>query len=438
MNYPFSLAWRNLRTRPIQTTLTVLVVGLALALFVAISVLGDAIRQGVIRASDPFGVLVVGAKGSGQQLVLSSILLQGQPVGNIPYAIFERLAADERVATAVPLAFGDNVGGAKIIGTNEAFFALTGPRNEPSPFVVVEGRLFAEPFEAVLGSGAARQLGLQVGQTFRSSHGVERGFEPNEHDAPFTVVGILGATGTPYDAAVFTSVESVWLVHEEGHDHEAHDNHDHDDHDHDDHDHDDHDHAQGDEHNHEDDGSAFRDQVTAVLVKPSNPAVAYPLWQEFYIGTEAQAAFPGQELGGLFDQLRLGEQVLTAVGYLAAVMAGLTIFLALYSSTIAQEQQVAIMRSLGAKRGVVVQMIVWEAVLVALLGGVLGRLVGFGGAWLIGQQVAAQTAVPVLVRWQWGLEPFLWLLPLGLAAVGGLYPALLAYRVNVVEKLFPS
>ncbi|MBK8430561.1 MAG: hypothetical protein IPL28_04430 [Chloroflexi bacterium] len=88
--------------------------------------MGDAIRQGVIRASDPFGVLVVGAKGSGQQLVLSSILLQGQPVGNISYAIFEELAADERVQTAVPLAFGDNIGGARIIGTNNSFFALTG------------------------------------------------------------------------------------------------------------------------------------------------------------------------------------------------------------------------------------------------------------------------------------------------------------------------
>ena len=413
--YPLSLAWRNLRAHPIQTAITIVVVSLALGLFVTIAVLGDAIRQGVIRASDPFGVLVVGAKGSGQQLVLSSILLQGQPVGNIPYAIFEELAADERVQTAVPLAFGDNIGGARIIGTNNSFFALTGPRGEPSPFVLADGRLLEQEFEAVLGATAAAQLGLGLGQTFLSSHGVELGFEPDEHDNPFTVVGILQPTGTPYDAAVFTTVESIWLVHEEHDGEEA-----------------------VDEHGHEEDGTAVSDQVTAVLVKPINPSVATPIWQEFYVGTEAQAAFPGQELGGLFDQLRQAERVLTAVGYLAAVMAGLTIFLALYSATIAQEQGFAVMRSLGANRSAILQMVLWEALLVAVLGGVLGRVVGYGTAALIAENIAAQSAVPVLVRFQLSLEPFLWLLPLALAAVGGLYPALLAYRVNVIEKLFPS
>ncbi|MBK8430560.1 MAG: FtsX-like permease family protein [Chloroflexi bacterium] len=281
--------------------------------------------------------------------------------------------------------------------------------------MLADGRLLEQEFEAVLGATAAAQLGLGLGQTFLSSHGVELGFEPDEHDDPFTVVGILQPTGTPYDAAVFTTVESIWLVHDEHDGEEA-----------------------VDEHGHEEDGTAVSDQVTAVLVKPINPSVATSIWQEFYVGTEAQAAFPGQELGGLFDQLRQAERVLTAVGYLAAVMAGLTIFLALYSATIAQEQGFAVMRSLGANRSAILQMVLWEALLVAVLGGVLGRVVGYSTAALIAENIAAQSAVPVLVRFQLSLEPFLWLLPLALAAVGGLYPALLAYRVNVIEKLFPS
>ena len=48
--------------------------------------------RGIIRASDPFGVLVVGAKGSGQQLVLSTLLLQGLPVGNIDGHIYAEFA----------------------------------------------------------------------------------------------------------------------------------------------------------------------------------------------------------------------------------------------------------------------------------------------------------------------------------------------------------
>ncbi|MCB0035752.1 MAG: ABC transporter permease [Anaerolineales bacterium] len=410
-----------MRTRKVQTAITIVVVGLAIGLFVTVSVLGDAIRRGVVQASDPFGVLVVGAKGSGQQLVLSTILLQGPPVGNIPFHIYEELQADERVALAVPLAMGDNVGGARVIGTNEDFFRLTGLEGETPPFVVASGRAFTADFEAVLGATAARQLGLTIGDAFFTSHGVERVFETDEHAIPFTVVGILEPTSSPYDGAVFTTIPSIWAVHEEEGTHEEADEE-----------------AAENSAAEEDHHTAESGQVTAILVKPVNFAVTNSIWQGFYTGTEAQAAFPGQELGGLFDQLRQGERVLTAVGYLAAVMAALTVLLAIYSATIAREQTIAIMRSLGASRVSVLRMVIFEALLISLLGALCGRVVGYATAWLIASNITAQAAVPVQIQYLFAIEPFLWLLPLVLAVAAGLYPALMAYRVDVVEKLFPG
>lgn len=417
MIYDLSLSWRNVRTRKVQTAITILVVGLAIGLFVTVSVLGDAIRRGVVQASDPFGVLVVGAKGSGQQLVLSTILLQGPPVGNIPIHIYEELQADERVALAVPLAMGDNVGGARVIGTNEDFFRLTGLERETPPFVVTNGRAFTADFEAVLGATAARELGLTIGDAFITSHGVERVFETDEHAIPFTVVGILEPTSSPYDGAVFTTIPSIWAVHEEEGTHEE---------------------AAENSAEEEDHHTAESGQVTAILVKPVNFAVTNSIWQGFYTGTEAQAAFPGQELGGLFDQLRQGERVLTAVGYLAAVMAALTVLLAIYSATIAREQTIAIMRSLGASRVSVLRMVIFEALIISLVGAIFGRVVGYATAWLIAHNITAQAAVPVQIHYLFAIEPFLWLLPLVLAVAAGLYPALMAYRVDVVEKLFPG
>lgn len=417
MFYDLTLSWRNVRTRPLQTAIAVLVVGLSIGLFVAVTVLSDAVRRGVIQASDPFGVLVVGAKGSGQQLILSTILLQGPPVGNIPLYIYEELQADERVALAVPLAMGDNVGGARIIGTDQNFFQLTEVDDETKPFVIASGRAFAADFEAVLGATAARELGLTIGDAFVTSHGVERGFEADEHDVPFTVVGILATTNSPYDSAVFTTIASIWAVHEEEDapvTAEA---------------------QTGAQKNHH---TAVAGQITAVLVKPVNFAVTHSIWQGFYTGTQAQAAFPGQELGGLFDQLRQGERILTAVGYLAAVMAALTVLLAIYSATLAREQTIAIMRSLGASRLSVLRMVIFEALIISLLGALLGRLIGYITAWVIGRNITAQAAVPIRVQFLPQLEPFLWLLPLLLAIAAGLYPALMAYRVNIVEKLFPS
>jgi len=480
IRYDLHLAWRNLTSRPVQSIITIVVVALAIALFVAVSALNEGVQRGIIKASDPFGMLVVGAKGSAQQLVLSTLLLQGTPVGNIDRAVYEELREDPRVSLAVPLAMGDNVGGARIIGTDESFFSLSPAVGDPPSFVLNDGRLFAEDFEAVLGSRAAVELGLGVGDQFLPSHGVEAGLEDDKHDLPHTVVGILQPSNTPFDNSVLTTIGSVYAVHgAHGHEHEdltgeseaqAHeeeeayaseegDAHADEEMSHE---------KAGDlagsaaeDHAHAEDpqpaetevlgmdtGEAVSvltftdpdaaDQVTAVLIRPTGFIESNELWRELRLGTAAQAAFPGRELGGLFDLLNQGQQVLTIVGYLAAVMAALTVLLAIYSATAAREQTIAIMRGLGAQRGNVFRMVLFEALILTLIGAIVGRLLGYGVAWLVGRVVSAQSAIPISIRFMPELEPFLWLLPLVLGMLAGLLPAIMAYRVNVVEKLFPT
>lgn len=423
--YDLTIAWRNLITRPVQTVITILVIGIAIALSVTVTHLNDGLQRGIIRASDPFGMVVVGAKGSAQQLVLSTLLLQGNPVGNIPHHLYEELAADPRVALAVPLAMGDNVGNARIIGTNHDFFTLGPSLQEPPSFHLAEGRLFTAKFEAVLGSTAAANLGLQMGDRFLPAHGVSQGLASDEHAVPHTIVGILQPSNTPFDNAVFTDIESVVEIHAE--------------------------HA-GEEHTAEESTGAASDEpsnqptdehgsegeVTAVLVRPTGFIEQNELWQEFYSGTEAQAAFPGRELGSLFDLLNQGQALLRIVGYLATVMAALTLFLAIYSAAGARERLLAIMRGLGANRTMVFRIVLIETVLMALLGAFLGRLLGYLVAGQIAAQMSAQSSIPIAIRYLPQLEPFLWGIPLLLGVVAGLLPAVQAYRVNVVEKLFPA
>lgn len=415
MRYDLTIAWRNLVARPVQTLITILVVGLAVALSVTVTHLSDGLQRGIIRASDPFGVLLVGAKGSAQQLVLSTLLLQGNPIGNIPWHIYEELVADPRVALAVPIAMGDNVGNARIIGTNQDFFTLGPSMQAPSAFQLAQGVLFAENFEAVLGSKAAANLGLQIGDRFRPVHGVIQGLASDEHNVPHTVVGILQPSNTPFDSAVFTTMDSVVALHAE--------------------------HAD-EEHVGEEQVAAPAhkegEQMTAVLVRPVGFIQQNELWQEFYTGIEAQAAFPGRELGSLFDLLNQGQELLRVVGYLTAVMAALTLFLAVYSATGARERLLAIMRGLGANRRTVFRIVLFETVLTALLGALLGRLMGYAVANAIAVQMTAQSSIPIAIRYLPQLEFFLWGLPLLLGLVAGLLPAVQAYRANVVEKLFPA
>lgn len=438
MIYDMAVAWRNLRSRPIQTAIPALVIALALALSLAVAMLSDGAKEGIIQASDPFGVMVVGAKGSSQQLVLNSILLQDDPVGNIPYTVYADLAQDERVQLAVPLAFGDNVAGARLIGTDHSFFDLRTSRSAPPAFQLADGQLFAQVgdehdaeseehaeeeheegehhdeglFEAVLGAKAADDLGLKVGDQFETTHGFGEGIASDHHDKPYTVVGILKPSGTAYDAAVFTQIESIWHVHEVA----------------------------------PDDPLApyvgeqmgASDQVTAVLVLPASFAGQNQLYQEFYTGTEAQAAFPGTELTDLFDMIDQAQEILGLIGYMVLGMAALTVFLSMYNATVAREHAIAVMRGLGSSPAHVVRIVLFETLFVTLIGAVLGRVLGYGAARVIADMYSARSAIPIPLRILPDWELLLWALPLGVGALASLVPAALAYRVNVVEKLFPS
>lgn len=409
MSYDLFLAWRNLLGRPAHTLITILVVALAVGLPVSVTALGDGARQGIIRASDPFGVLVIGAKGSGQQLVLNTLLLQGVPVGNIPETILEQLQSDPRVSLAVPIAQGDNVSGARIIGTTDALLQLRTDLSAPPAFQIATGRFFERNFEAVLGSRAAAVLGLQIGDSFVAEHGVERGLESDAHDEPYTVVGTFAPTNSPFDSSVFVSTETVQDVH-----------------------------ADEEASPFAVESAAAGDQITAILVRPAGFVEANQLWQQFYVGTEAQAAFPGQELGALFDLFRTGEQVLSAVGFLVLVMSALTVFLSMYSAIAMRDQSIAVMRSVGGRRMNVFRIIMIETLAIMLIGALLGRVVGYGAALAIGAAVSAQSAIPIPIRFLPQAELPLWLLTLSFGALAGLLPAIRAYRIDIVDKLFPA
>src|SRR5215831_10508399 len=179
------VALQNLSFRPVLTVVTLVVVGLAVAQAAIVLLLARAVENSLVRASRPFDLLV-GAKGSPTQLIMNAILLREPPVGNIPLAYFDKLQRDPRVAAAVPLALGDSAYGTPLLGAGLALFELADPTTRQRYFTVAQGRLFAETFEAVAGSQAARRW--QIGEKFSSQHGFLAAAPGPAHAASYTIV----------------------------------------------------------------------------------------------------------------------------------------------------------------------------------------------------------------------------------------------------------
>ncbi|MFV8227014.1 hypothetical protein ACNKXV_13780, partial [Christiangramia aquimixticola] len=86
--------------------------------------------------------LVVGAKGSPLQLILSSVYHIDFPTGNIKMEEAKRLSSNRLVKKVIPLALGDNVQGFRIVGTNHDYLSLYEVEFE-------QGKAWEEPFQVV-------------------------------------------------------------------------------------------------------------------------------------------------------------------------------------------------------------------------------------------------------------------------------------------------
>ena len=387
------VALQNLYFRPVLTVVTLVVVGLAVAQATVVLLLARAVENGLVRASRPFDLLV-GAKGSPTQLIMNAVLLQEAPVGNIPLAYFDKLRRDPRVASAVPLALGDSAYGTPLLGAGLALFALADPTTRQPYFALAQGRLFAQTFEAVAGSQAARRW--QIGDTFSSQHGFLQEAPGPAHAASYTIVGVLQPSDTPLDRALFVPLDSYW-------------------------------------HLHETDEAAAR-QITVAMLRPTGLTEVYQLYQEINRDTVAQAVLAGQGMLRLFNMLGQGETVLRLVSWLALVMGAATVFLVSYAVGAQQRRETAILRALGTGRWIVFMVGLAEALITALVGVVLGVMSGHMMAWYIAWKVHEASALairPGFVPAEWGVRAAVLLL----AAAAGLLPAVQSYRQDVASHL---
>ena len=393
-------AWRYLWSRPLGAALNVLLLSLGLASITFLLLVGAQLSKAFDR--DLAGIdVVVGAKGSPMQLILSGVLHIDVPPGNVPLKAVKELAKNPLVDSIIPISLGDNFAGYRIVGTSLAYM-------DHYEAKLAQGRVWdaGVPMQVVLGATTARKLGLQLGQTFVGSHGLGAGGHLHG-DNPYTVVGILAPSSSVLDRLILTDTSSVWKVHE---DYTAVD---------------------------DDDRQIMKEEreITMALVKYKTPMAALSFPRYVNTSTEMQAAAPALEISRLLHMLGLGTDVLRAFAGVLLLTAGLSVFIALWSAVRERRADLALLRMLGAPPRKVAALLLCEALWLGLLAAVLGLLLGQGFAALLGWLLALDNSL-LIGGLVWPVE--LWVVPalaLGVSLLSALLPTFAAYRVSVLELL---
>ncbi|OZM55944.1 hypothetical protein CIB95_14875 [Lottiidibacillus patelloidae] len=345
----FSL--KSILGRKTNTIFTAIAIMIAAALVFSVMMIFEGLDKGIKDQAGSYDI-VVGAEGSPMQLTLNSLLYFDKPLGNVPYSLYEELRDDERVLRVVPIALGDSYESYPVIGTTLEFFQ---PFREglQERFSLAEGSYFKSTYEVVIGASVARELDLQVGDHFHSSHGFEGN---NEHDEmEYIVTGILEPVGSADDKGIFTSIESVWHAHEEETGEEAHTE------------------------EHEDEK-----EVTAILVKPQMLGFAPGLKEEIDKKNEMQAVYPVIMFRQLLETFSIGKQIAMLLATISIFMAVLFIVFAVLGSMNQRRGETMILRSLGVPRYKIATNILIEMSFVSLIGTSMGYFLSQTIVFLVG------------------------------------------------------
>ncbi|MDG2208296.1 MAG: ABC transporter permease [Pirellulales bacterium] len=416
------------------------------------------------------------------------------------------------VEVAVPYCMGDSYQEFRVVGTTPDLFNKlsygTLPDGTPKFYEFSAGKNFtADDFRgAVIGAVAAKKTDLQVGDHFPITHGLAEDEDAHVHEEDaFHVVGILRPTGTPNDRAVFVNMEGFYLIADHAKPVEAEDDKaegphatqliqlreakdslqqllERD--------------TLSAEASTEieridgllrtileklspskaevkksqsagrspDDVAGSADgetagaiaplpenqrEVTSVLLLLKNDVFSQILHNKINEGSVAQAVYPSREVAKLFEGI-VGhvQTILLILAILVIVVAGVGVMVSMYNSMSDRSREIGIMRALGAARVTVMSIVLFEAILLAVLGGVAGVCLGHGTIGAFAPVITANTGVminfwewaPAIYLGGWSVSPELVLIPslLLLAVVVGYLPAVVAYRTDVSRALSHS
>ena len=440
----FGLARRSLFNRRVTAGLTVLTIGLSVALLLGVETVRSGARlsfTNTISSTD----LIVGARTGPTQLLLYSVFRIGNATNGISYESYEEVASWPNVAWAVPLSLGDSHRGFRVLGTTDEYFSYY-RYGRKQPLAFAEGAPFADAHDAVIGADVADALGYSIGSSLVVAHGLDSLGQTDHDDEPFHVTGVLARTGTPIDRTVHVSLQAIEQIHDGWEDgmpprpgHDILREHEHD--------------MEAEppaiedgmpprpghdiEREHEHDMEAEPLAITAILLGVTSKLATLDIQRKVntYEVEPLLAILPGATLQELWDSIGTLESALLAISVMVVgtgLLGMMTVSLAALNE---RRREMAILRSVGARPAHIFGLLVLESGILALAGALAGLAMLYALLGALQPFMQASFGLHLTIDapslWQWTV--------LGLVVLAGcltgIIPATRAYRNALADGL---
>jgi len=424
----FNLAFKQIKAKPLSSCLNIILFTSGVAIISLIILFKDSFEKQMDNNARGID-LVVGAKGSPLQLILSGIYHVDYPTGNISYEEAKNLANNPLIKSVIPMALGDNYKGYRIVGTSTNYISLYDGE-------IQEGEVWNKPMQAVIGARVARQSGLKLHDTFSGTHGLIEGIGHVHDDVSYNVVGIMAENGSVLDQLILTSIESVWEIHgihahhDHGEEYECH--HHHDDHaDH--HHHHDHDcdHEHGEDHHHE---TKQELEITTMLISYKSPMGAITLPRMINQSTNMQAASPAIEINRLYSLLGVGIKTLNTIAGIIILISAFSIFISLLNSLKERKYELALMRVMGGTRMKLFSMVILEGLCLSFIGYTTGFIVSRLGIWCLSYYAESRFHYD-FSQWINIADVYLLSLSLLIGVISAIIPAVKVMKMDISKTL---
>lgn len=360
--------------------------------------------------------LIVGGRTSQINLLLYSIFHIGNATNNISWKSYQELTQKPSVKWHIPISLGDSHYGYRVMGTSQDYFKYF-KYGQKQKLNFAQGKQFSGVYDVVLGAEVAKQLNYGMGKKVVLAHGVSQVSFSKHDDKPFNVVGILESTGTPVDKLLYVSLEAIEAIHidwkngapsgkkvsaEEALKHDL-----------------------------------TPVSITAFMVGLHSRIETFQYQRDVndYSQEALSAILPGVALSELWQMMGSVEQVLWLIAALVlfATMIGLATML--LASMNERQREMAVLRAMGASAFSLLFLIELEAILIAVLGVLLGCAVLWISLTLLQPTLLHEYGV-LMSTVPFDMTALILMgTVVGLAMVLALIPAVLAYRKSLSAGL---